>query len=159
MLSFWIDRINAEYRAANNLNKDIDLIKFVDKDEAYSGGRMCRQEIEEPDRDNAENYWYNFYSNPKKGDSAVVIEPLVDASAYASINPSTCEAAADATGKMNDMLACFTAKHIAQGELVQNDDGSVSPAGGKVYPALVPEALAKSFHPTPLGFKKTALEL
>jgi lysophospholipase L1-like esterase len=159
MISFWIDRINAEYRIAHSLGKDIDLIKFVDQDEAYSGGRMCRQGITEPDRDNVGNYWYNLGSKRKGADGTIFTESLVDASAYASIDINTCEAAADASGRMEDMLSCFIAQEIAQGQPVQNDDGTVSPASsGDIYPQLS-ESLSKTFHPTPRGFAQTVSEI
>ena len=73
MLPFWINLITAEYGRNNNeLVPSYDCIKFVDQDEAYSGGRMCREGVTEPDRNNSGNYWYNFCSNRKNVDGAKV---------------------------------------------------------------------------------------
>lgn len=147
-LAFWIDDENGAFGAIRP-STGIDTLRFANQDEMYSQHRFCRDDVQEPDRNNPNTWFFNLFSN--RDTSAGVSsngEATVSSQDFAStfgVDASTCNPMAEEGGELGDTLPCLIAQAIA--------DGNTDP--GTVWPATR-ESIQKSFHPRIAGFDATS---
>jgi hypothetical protein len=145
-IAYYIANVNQQQRLTRNGGL-ADFIVFADQGERYAGHRFCRADVTEPDRDNANTWFFNYGSKADPGNPSEASQSsLGNAMDYTVIDPNSC----NDTAEIGDQLDCGISELVTSGVL----------AGDAQVPAFAnKEAKTKTFHPKTSGFGAVSAEL
>lgn len=158
-IAMWIDDLNSYY-ALTQSGIGTDLIHFANQDERYNGHRFCRDDVEEPDRNNEDTWFFNLFSWREQEDGSHEDDgdelAVDDFAAELEIDPGSCSDEVDLDDDSNDhadALMCTIAKSIESGDITQDH---VDATGGL---PIDKESVQKTFHPRIAGFSQNLIEI
>lgn len=136
----------------------MDWIRSANQDQLFNGHRLCRDGVKEPDRDNADTYFFNLlseaeggtFTSDQNGTPSATVHAVKDSNGTASqykTDPDSCSYVNN-SDDLSSNLECLTARAIKHGY-----KGALPGQGQDT------DALAKVLHPKRLGHALAGTEV